>query len=69
MTKKDYTKNPLVMKLAMCVEQILELHNSKGIPEEGLTLYVAGIECKNKNYDMTIALTPEGVFDEFKKNK
>ena len=64
---QDEIKKVLVAKLYECVNSISERQEKKGIPDDGLTLFVAEIGVDGKKFDMTIALTPEGILDEFKK--
>lgn len=66
---QDQIKKALVQKLFECVNGISERQEKKGIPKNGLTVFVAEIGVDGRKYDMTIALTPDGVFNAFQKSQ
>ena len=47
----------LVIKLMYCIKEISKLQETKGIPDEGLTMFVAEVGLSNIKWDLTISLT------------
>ena len=64
---QDEIKKAITAKIYGCVSKISEIQEKKGIPINGLTSYVAAIGIDGRKYDMTLVLTPVGVFSAFAK--
>ena len=64
---QDEIKKAITAKIYGCVNKISEIQEKKGIPINGLTSYVAAIGIDGRKYDMTLVLTPDGVFSDFEK--
>ena len=64
---QDEMEKVLVVKIIDCIKSISEQQEEEGIPSSGLTVYVAEVGIDGKEYDMTLCLTPKGVFSDFQK--
>ena len=55
----------IACQLLGCVRQISEMQDKGEVTEECLTIKVCEVGLGGMQFDMTIALTPKGVFNDF----
>lgn len=64
---QDSMEKMLAIALLQAVKDMSETQETSGIPENGLTIVIGNVGMDNREFKLSICLTPIDVFSEFLK--